>query len=302
MTPAMSTSPVRSRTASTSTSTASSRKRSTSSGRSADTPPSSSERRPPGRPRPARGDRRRRRSPSPGRRARSSAARGPGSRSCGPRQGLVDVDAVPPAGWGMPRRSQRAFQRSRSSARSIDAGLVPSTCAGSRAWASLRGVWPPRLTMTPTSARRPGSGGDLGVEDVGDVLRCEGLEVQAVRGVVVGRDGLGVAVHHHRLVAGRLERQAGVDTAVVELDALADPVRARAEDDHAAAGARPYLVLVLVGGVVVRGARLELGRAGVDGLERGPHPERPARAGPAPRLSALPTTDKRAGRRRSRGA
>ena len=65
------------------------------------------------------------------------------------------------------------------------------------------------------------------------LLRRERLEVEAVRRVVVGRDGLGVAVDHHRLVAERAERLGGVDAAVVELDALADPVRARAEDDDA---------------------------------------------------------------------
>ena len=60
-----------------------------------------------------------------------------------------------------------------------------------------------------------------------DVLAGERLEVQAVGRVVVGRHGLRVAVDHHRLEAGVAQGEAGVDAAVVELDALADAVRAR---------------------------------------------------------------------------
>ena len=72
--------------------------------------------------------------------------------------------------------------------------------------------------------------GLLVVEHRRDVLERERLEVQAVRRVVVGRDRLGVAVDHDRLEAGLGERVAGVDAAVVELDALADPVGPAAED------------------------------------------------------------------------
>ena len=103
------------------------------------------------------------------------------------------------------------------------------------------------------------------------VLVGERLEVEAVAGVVVGRHGLRVAVDHHRLEAGVAQGEAGVDAAVVELDALADAVGARAEDHDLGPLAGPDLVLVLVGRVVVRRLGLELGPAGVDRLERGPH-------------------------------
>ena len=67
-----------------------------------------------------------------------------------------------------------------------------------------------------------------------------------------------------------------MDAAVVELDALADSVGARTEDQHLLAVAGADLVIVLVGGVVVRGLGFELGPAGVNGLEGGDHPSRDA--------------------------
>ena len=74
----------------------------------------------------------------------------------------------------------------------------------------------------------------LDVADREHVLERERLEVQPVGRVVVGRHRLGVAVDHDRLDALLAERHRRVDAAVVELDALADPVRAAAEDHHLA--------------------------------------------------------------------
>ncbi len=65
-------------------------------------------------------------------------------------------------------------------------------------------------------------------------------------------------------------------TAVVELDALTDAVRARAENDDLLAVTVTNLVGVLVGRVVIRRGGLELGGAGVDRLERGVHSGRKA--------------------------
>ena len=89
--------------------------------------------------------------------------------------------------------------------------------------ASRSGVWPPNCVTTPD--------GLLAIADGEHLLRRERLEVEPVGGVVVGGDGLRVAVDHDRLVPERAERLRGVDAAVVELDPLADPVRPRAEDD-----------------------------------------------------------------------
>jgi hypothetical protein len=110
-----------------------------------------------------------------------------------------------------------------------------------------------------------------------DIFEGQRLEIEPVCGVVVRGHGLRVTVDHHRLVAatvvirGGAKRHRGVHAGVVELDALADPVRPGTQDDHlgslalfADLGLGPRIALV--GGVVVRGAGGELGCAGVHGL------------------------------------
>ena len=113
---------------------------------------------------------------------------------------------------------------------------MPASC---RALASFSGVWPPNWTMTPMQRAVL----LLDAEDLEDVLEGQRLEVEAVGGVVVGGDGLGVAVDHDGLEAGLGQREAGVAAAVVELDALADAVGAAAEDDDLAVGGRAGLAL-----------------------------------------------------------
>jgi hypothetical protein len=77
--------------------------------------------------------------------------------------------------------------------------------------------------------------GPLVLDDGEHVLERERLEVQAVGRVVVRGDRLGVAVDHHRVAARGPHGHGRVHAAVVELDALADAVGARAEDDDARA-------------------------------------------------------------------
>ena len=107
------------------------------------------------------------------------------------------------------------------------------------------------------------------MDDVHHVLHGQRLEVELVAGVVVGGDRLRVAVDHDHLVPRLAQGEAGVDTAVVEFNSLADPVGTAAEDHdrllalmaaHRFAGVPP-------GGVVVGGLRLELSGAGVDRAE-----------------------------------
>ena len=127
----------------------------------------------------------------------------------------------------------------------------------------MSGVWPPSCTITPSGFSRS--------QHRHHVLQGERLEVEAVGGVVVGRDGLRVAVDHHRLVAQLAQGEGGVHAAVVELDPLADAVGAGAEDHHLGPVVRLALVLLAEGRVEVGGGRRELGGAGVDPLVDAPH-------------------------------
>ena len=135
--------------------------------------------------------------------------------------------AIPQSGQRMPRSASSLPKRSRSSARSTASNGVP------------RIEKPARLDRARELERRLAAELDhdalglLALEHGEHRRLVERLEVEAVRGVVVGRDRLRVAVDHHRLVAERAEGLHGVHAAVVELDALADPVRAGAEDDDA---------------------------------------------------------------------
>ena len=70
-----------------------------------------------------------------------------------------------------------------------------------------------------------------------------------------------------------MQREAGMAAAIVELDALADPVGAAAENDDLVLGRRRTLVGYLagegrfIGRIHVGGRRGEFGRAGIDALE-----------------------------------
>ena len=135
-----------------------------------------------------------------------------------------------------------------------------------------------------TAERHHDAVGALNIDDIHDVLVGERLKVQAVRGVVVSRDGLGVAVDHDGLEAAGRQRVARVHAAVIELDTLANAVGAGAQDhrlglvrrrglvgSHALFGVRARAEDILVGLVMVlRGAR-ELRSAGIDRLHAGDH-------------------------------
>src|SRR5450759_1935743 len=99
-----------------------------------------------------------------------------------------------------------------------------------------------------------------------DVLKSQRLEVEPTRGAVVSGHGLGVAVDHDRVKTVVPQGKTRVDTGVVELDALSDTVRAGTQDDDRRTLAGRDLGLLVIGGIVIRSLRRELGRAGVDGL------------------------------------
>ena len=127
--------------------------------------------------------------------------------------------------------------------------------------------------------------GLLDTDQFGHVLLGQGLEVQPVRGVVIGGHGLRIAIDHNGLEAGFLEGIGRVHAAVIELDPLADAVRAAAQYHHLVAVRRVGLAfgrrqpVALVGGIHIRRARGELGGAGVDALEHRDHAQGPAAAG-----------------------
>ncbi|KPV52580.1 hypothetical protein SE17_14635 [Kouleothrix aurantiaca] len=102
--------------------------------------------------------------------------------------------------------------------------------------------------------------------DIQHIFQRQRLEVQPVTGVVVGRDGFGVAVDHNRLVAKVAQGHAGMHAAVVELDALADAVRPAAQDHDFGLAGDLGLVDGGVGAVHIGRVRLELGRASVDAV------------------------------------
>ena len=141
-----------------------------------------------------------------------------------------------------------------------------------------------QLKRSLAAERHHDTVGALDIDNVHDVLVGERLKVQAVRGVVVSRNGLGVAVDHDGLEAASRQCVARVHAAVIELDTLANAVGAGAQDhrlglvrrrglvgSHALLGIRARAVDVLVRLVVVlRGAR-KLRSAGIDRLHAGNH-------------------------------
>src|SRR5580704_3453846 len=98
------------------------------------------------------------------------------------------------------------------------------------------------------------------------IFEREGLEVEAVTGVIVGRDRLGIAVDHDGFVAIFTQRVTGVAVAIVEFDSLPDAVGARTEYDHLLLRCGRGLVFFFVSRVEIRCVAFELRGAGIDPL------------------------------------
>ncbi len=118
--------------------------------------------------------------------------------------------------------------------------------------------------------------GLLLVHDLEHVLQRERLEVEAVGSVVIGRNGLRVAVDHNGLETVLAQRERGVNAAVIELDPLADAVGATPQHHDLLAPGRVRFALFLVGGVQVGGIGCEFRGAGIHALVHRPHLERMA--------------------------
>ena len=72
----------------------------------------------------------------------------------------------------------------------------------------------------------------LDTRDLKHMLQTKGFKVRTIRGVIVCRHRLRVAVDQNRLHAALGQGVDRVAAAVVELDPLADAVGPRTEDDH----------------------------------------------------------------------
>src|SRR6185312_10587717 len=62
------------------------------------------------------------------------------------------------------------------------------------------------------------------------MLPINRFEIKLVGNVEIGRNGLGITVDHDRLITAFLDGQQTMHTAVVEFDALPDPVWPRSKD------------------------------------------------------------------------
>ena len=123
--------------------------------------------------------------------------------------------------------------------------------------------------------------GLFGVANVQHVFERERLEVEAVAGIVIGGNRLGIAVDHDRFDAHLLQRERRMAAAVVELDSLPYPVGTAAENDHFFARARIGFARALVVRIEIGREAFKLGRAGIHAAEYGA--SRPALCGASAR-------------------
>ena len=111
--------------------------------------------------------------------------------------------------------------------------------------------------------------GLFSLDDSLNVLFGEGVEVEAVACVEVGRNGLGVVVADNSLIAELLQSPYAVNGAVVEFDTLTDTYRTGTENNDlflaciSTLDELLSLVLLVKCGVEVRRFSLELAGAGI---------------------------------------
>ena len=105
----------------------------------------------------------------------------------------------------------------------------------------------------------------LGLVDLEHIFEGQRLEIQPVGHVVIGGHGFRVAVDHDSVIvfAQLLD---SMHASVIELNALTDAVRTRAENDHGFTIACTQFGLISVAGVIVRCRRIEFRGARVHSL------------------------------------
>ena len=85
-----------------------------------------------------------------------------------------------------------------------------------------------------------------------NVLKGKRLEIQLIRGVIVGGNRFGIAVDDYRLKAQLFQGKRRMNAAVVEFDALPYSVRAAAENHYLRSVAyRAFVLFKMIGGVVI---------------------------------------------------
>ena len=99
--------------------------------------------------------------------------------------------------------------------------------------------------------------------DVEHVFQRQGFKEKLVGGIVVRGDGLRVGIHDDGFIPHFPQGHGGVHAAVVELDALADAVRAASQDEDLLPARVARLVFIPVRGIKVRRVCLKLRGAGV---------------------------------------
>ena len=112
--------------------------------------------------------------------------------------------------------------------------------------------------------------GIFSIHDVHHVFKRQRLEVKFVGCVIVSRYSFGVAVDHYRLKAFVVQCVRRMNTAIVKLNALPNPVWTCAQNhDFRLASSRSHFSCArVVGFVVVRRFALKLGSTSVNGLKR----------------------------------
>ena len=69
------------------------------------------------------------------------------------------------------------------------------------------------------------------ITDIENIFECEWLKVEFVGLIVIGRDSFRIAIDHDRLEALFLQRVDSVNTTIIKLDSLSDPVRPATKDN-----------------------------------------------------------------------
>ena len=148
--------------------------------------------------------------------------------SCAASSASASLVARPFGGCGMFSLCSIAANSLRSSAISMLCGevpmmLTPFFCKPER---EVQRRLPAEL--------RDGAPAFFPLVNVQHVFQRERLEKQFVARVVIGRNGLRIRIDHQRFEAVFLQRERGVDAAIIKFDALADAVRPAAENHHLA--------------------------------------------------------------------